>query len=559
MTISTSTNRADFTGNGVQTAFPFSFKAFSETDLALYKTDGTTQTLLSNPSHYTVSLNADQNVSPGGTITVTTAPLSSEALTLLRTVQSRQELDLITGGAFSPEAMETALDKLVMLIQQVEEVTGRSVAIPITSSETPDSFYANIVGVVTDAQAFANAAALSASQAAESAGLAGDNFVDTSTSTITIGTGSKNLTVSLNKSFRTGQFILISDSSDPTRYLAGQVSAYNRLTGAMTVNVLTSGGSGANGSWNVSLSGAKGETGAVGAVGPQGITWKGGWSGATAYSAYDAVQYNGVSYIAKAANTNQAPPNATYWDLLADKGTNGAGTGDMLGVSSAVDGEVVLFSGTGGKQTKRATGSGIVKLTSGALGLAVGGTDYAPATSGTNLLKGSGSGGFSNAVSGTDYAPATPAGTAILKANNLGGFSSAVAGTDYCPADNPNFATNAQIGGIDIGYRDVPQNTQSSNYTLALTDRGKQVYSVNSGAQNLTIPTNASVAFPIGATITLVNNGATAITIVSTGTTVYKAGTSAAWASGGTLAVRGMATLTKVATDTWFISGAGLS
>lgn len=73
------------------------------------------------------------------------------------------------------------------------------------------------------------------------------------------------------------------------------------------------------------------------------------------------------------------------------------------------------------------TVSGTTNMTMGA---AVSGTDYAPATSGTSILKGNGSGGFSNAASGTDYAPAT-SGTAILKGNGSGGFSAAAAGTDY--------------------------------------------------------------------------------------------------------------------------------
>jgi hypothetical protein len=125
--------------------------------------------------------------------------------------------------------------------------------------------------------------------------------------------------------------------------------------------------------------------------------------------------------------------------------------------------------------------------------------------------------------------------------------------------DITSVAATTTINGTVIGYREVPQNTQSGNYTPALTDAGKHIYSANAGAQTLTLPTNATVAFPVGTAITIVNNGTTAITFTTTGTTVYKAGTSAAWASGGTLAVRGMVSVLKVATDTWFISGAGLS
>ena len=87
-----------------------------------------------------------------------------------------------------------------------------------------------------------------------------------------------------------------------------------------------------------------------------------------------------------------------------DKGTDGAGTGDFSSnTASSVDGEIVLFSGTGGKTGKRATGSGLAKLTSGVLSTASSGTDYAPATSGSAILKGNGSGGFSSATAGTDY------------------------------------------------------------------------------------------------------------------------------------------------------------
>ena len=54
-----------------------------------------------------------------------------------------------------------------------------------------------------------------------------------------------------------------------------------------------------------------------------------------------------------------------------------SGAGDFSSnTSSSVDGEVVLFSGTGGKTGKRATGSGLAKLTSGVLGTATAGTDY---------------------------------------------------------------------------------------------------------------------------------------------------------------------------------------
>lgn len=119
--------------------------------------------------------------------------------------------------------------------------------------------------------------------------------------------------------------------------------------------------------------------------------------------------------------------------------------------------------------------------------------------------------------------------------------------------------TNCTADGTDqVGFKNIPQDAQAgATYTLALTDGGKHVYVT--GTCTVTIPTNASVAFPIGATITIINNAAAVTTFTTTSLTVYKAGTSAAWASGGTLSIRGMCTWVKVATDTWFVNGTTLS
>lgn len=69
-----------------------------------------------------------------------------------------------------------------------------------------------------------------------------------------------------------------------------------------------------------------------------------------------------------------------------NKGTDGAGTGDVTGQASSVDSEIALFSGTGGKTIKRASVSGMLKAVSGVLSAAVAGTDYlAPAAIGVTV------------------------------------------------------------------------------------------------------------------------------------------------------------------------------
>lgn len=73
------------------------------------------------------------------------------------------------------------------------------------------------------------------------------------------------------------------------------------------------------------VSGAQGATGSQGAQGLAGgsISWKGAWSGATAYVINDGVSDNGSSYACILSHTNHQPPNGTYWQLLADKGSQG--------------------------------------------------------------------------------------------------------------------------------------------------------------------------------------------------------------------------------------------
>ena len=52
------------------------------------------------------------------------------------------------------------------------------------------------------------------------------------------------------------------------------------------------------------------------------FNWKGAYSGATAYVVDDVVESGGNSYVCILASTGNTPPNATYWELMASKGTD---------------------------------------------------------------------------------------------------------------------------------------------------------------------------------------------------------------------------------------------
>lgn len=98
---------------------------------------------------------------------------------------------------------------------------------------------------------------------------------------------------------------------------------------------------------------------------------------------------------------------------------------------------------------------------------------------------------------------------------------------------------------------------QTADYTPVLNDQYQTITPMNKAtAINFTIPTNASVAFPIGTVLTVLNIGAGACTIkaVTAGTTtVLSAGATAAQPSLGQYK---SAACIKTGTDTWYVVGA---
>lgn len=120
-------------GNGVQTSWPFTFKVFADTDILVTVADNLgIESELTLTSDYTVTLNSNQETSPGGAVTY----LLPDGYTLVITgdIDYDQPLDLPSGGAFSPTALENELDRLTMQIQQLREAVNRAVQAPITSN-----------------------------------------------------------------------------------------------------------------------------------------------------------------------------------------------------------------------------------------------------------------------------------------------------------------------------------------------------------------------------------------------------------------------------------------
>lgn len=118
---------------------------------------------------------------------------------------------------------------------------------------------------------------------------------------------------------------------------------------------------------------------------------------------------------------------------------------------------------------------------------------------------------------------------------------------------------NAAGDAFDVGYRNIPQNSQSADYTLTLADAGDHIFHPvgDNNARTFTIPANSSVAYPIGTAITFINMAAANVTIAITSDTMYLS--SAGTTGSRTLAQYGSATAIKITSTNWLISGSGLT
>lgn len=114
---------------------------------------------------------------------------------------------------------------------------------------------------------------------------------------------------------------------------------------------------------------------------------------------------------------------------------------------------------------------------------------------------------------------------------------------------------NRQTG--DARYLVVGLNSQTGNYTCVLADTGVLHPSGAGAGDTITIPANASVAYPLYKTLTFVNLDSNSVSIAITTDTMTLAGTTSTGTR--TLAQNGIATAIKVGTTSWLISGVGLS
>lgn len=123
------------------------------------------------------------------------------------------------------------------------------------------------------------------------------------------------------------------------------------------------------------------------------------------------------------------------------------------------------------------------------------------------------------------------------------------------PADNAAPYTYTQpirdaITGVNNLLEPTINAQTGTTYTFVLDDASRMVRAGNAGAQTYTIPTNASVAFPIGTELVVIRYGAGPLTIANPGSPTIQTPSSRT-----ARAQYSVITALKIATDEWILGG----
>ncbi len=141
MTVSSTTVKNSYSGNGSTTQFAYGYKIFADTDLiVIIRTDSTgAETVKTLTTHYTVAGAGDAS---GGSITFTSGntPASGETVVIIREVPQTQAIDYIANDPFPAESHEEGLDRATMTIQQMQEESDRSIKLSRTNTMTSTEF-----------------------------------------------------------------------------------------------------------------------------------------------------------------------------------------------------------------------------------------------------------------------------------------------------------------------------------------------------------------------------------------------------------------------------------
>ena len=143
MTVSTTTTKAIYNGDGSTTAFPTTFEFFDAADIEVI------ERVIATGAETVKTLSTDYTVSGGngatGTVTAVTAPASTVQWAIRRKTPLTQQIDYVENDDFPAETHEQGLDRGVMIAQERQEELDRALKFPVSDATSLDPEIPNSV------------------------------------------------------------------------------------------------------------------------------------------------------------------------------------------------------------------------------------------------------------------------------------------------------------------------------------------------------------------------------------------------------------------------------
>ena len=253
MTISSTTTKNSYSGNGSATAFNYTFFIPTNTDIQVIVRSSTgTETVKSEGTGSTNYSISGVGSASGGTVTFVTAPTASETVVLRRSTAKTQATDYVANDPFPAESHESALDKLTIIGQDLQEQIDRSIKLSRTNTMTSTEFTVGSTDRANKILAFDSSGEISVTQelgsfkgnwAASTDYVGRDIVKDTSTNNIFIvntahtSSGSQPLTSNANSA---KYDLLVDASSATTSQTAAASSATAAASSASTASTQAS-------------------------------------------------------------------------------------------------------------------------------------------------------------------------------------------------------------------------------------------------------------------------------------------------------------------------------
>lgn len=299
-TVSSTINIENHTGNAISVDFPFPYIVYKDSDL-IVTVNGAVKAL---DTDYTIS--DTLGVDSGVTITFTSAPANGAVVIIRRVVPYLQDTDLNNFDGNPANVTEKQFDLLAMQSQQLSEQADRSIKFPVGDDET--------------------------ATLPNASGRADKIFIFDSNGNVDVS----------DEDWSDVQSDISGISASVTAVAASAASASSSSTAA--ASSAASASSSASSASSSASSASSSASAAAASAASVDFTWEGQWLTSTAYSIGNMVFNDGSGYVCTAAHTSGASSEpgtgaswASYWDLMVQQGSPGAGTGDMLAANNLSD------------------------------------------------------------------------------------------------------------------------------------------------------------------------------------------------------------------------------